>query len=99
MRLDYYNSLARSGYQALFIMFYRLFMKGMSVDQSNLLAAIGVAIAAIAEGESSSDDEPPKKRPMTPRKLPKSRGYFALIERMDDDEFFSHFRLRKGKML
>lgn len=64
-------------------------------DYSTVTSAVAVAMTAIAD-DSSSDDEPVNTT-LTPRKLPKSRHYFEQIEKMDDAEFFSHFRLSRGK--
>ena len=73
-------------------------MKSAKIKLSCLPAAIGLTIAAIAEADSSSDEEQTLQR-ATPRKLPKSRQYFHHIEQMDDAEFLSHFRLSKGELL
>lgn len=68
--------------------------------ESYFAAAVEVAIAAIAEADSSSDDEyskPTGEPCATLRKLPKSRQYFGAIDIMDDAEFLSHFRLSRGR--
>lgn len=69
-------------------------------DLPKLATVVGVAIAAIAEADSSSesDDEEVKQPRSTPRKLPKSRQYFSQVDKMDDAEFMSHFRLSKGNV-
>lgn len=70
------------------------------VKRTRVLAATAVAMMAIADvADSSSDEEFSGFKPqliVTPRKLPKSRHYFSLVDEMDDQEFYTHFRLSRG---
>lgn len=63
-------------------------------SDSIIASAISLVMTAVAEDSSSDDDV--GTPPATPRKLPKSREFFDNIQRMDDQEFRSHFRLGRG---
>lgn len=74
-------------------------------DAMGLLAIIAASAAPLLESEISSsdtsssdeDDEVDTIPPASPRKLPKSRHYFDLVNNMDESEFRSHFRLGFGE--
>ena len=70
-------------------------------DNATLSAAVGLLVSALTEFDDDDDLLSPQLRPTltnTPRALPKSRRYFQQIERMDDQEFFTHFRLGRGNI-
>lgn len=46
-----------------------------------------------SDTESDSDSSCEEGVTVIPRDLPKSRGYFGLVDKMDEAEFKSHFRL------
>lgn len=67
---------------------------------AELLPVLAEALLESSSDESSSsssDDGHADRRP--PRKLPKSRTFFQMIDRMDVEEFRSHFRLGHGELL
>ena len=55
--------------------------------------------AAIVDDSSSEQDERSASSAAPKRKLPKYRQYFAQVDLMDDEEFFTHFRLSRGCLL
>lgn len=72
------------------------------MDEEKVIKSLGIILSAaqpllFPESDSSSleldtegsDIEPPSQ----PRKLPKTRKYFEMVEDMDESEFRSHFRL------
>ena len=62
-------------------------------------AAVAVAVTAIVDDSSSEEDERSASSAAPKRKLPTSRQYFAQVDLMDDEEFFTHFRLSRGSLL
>ena len=70
-------------------------------DNATLSAAVRLLVSALTGFDDDDDLLSPQHRPTltnTPRALTKSRGYFQQIERMDDQEFFTHFRLGQGNI-
>ena len=56
------------------------------------IATVVTAVMAIADALDTDSEE--EKEP--PRKLPKSRAYFNLVDEMDEEEFLTHFRVSRG---
>ena len=52
-------------------------------------AVASIAVAEAVDGEQESQEA---------RVLPKTRSFFDTIELMDEDEFGSHFRMKRGKI-
>ena len=73
----------------------------MDADKyKTVAAAVAVAVTAIVNDSSSSEDDDNGSAGTVPkRKLPKSRQYFAQVDLMDDNEFFTHFRLSRGRSI
>ena len=70
------------------------------MDYKTIAAAVAVAVTAIVDDSSSSEEDERSASSAAPkRKLPKSRQYFAQVDLMDDEEFFTHFRLSRGSLL
>ena len=70
--------------------------------QKIIRAIVPVIVSAVTEAaacddQMGNDDEEVLFTAPLPRDLPKSRGYFCLIEEMDEEEFHSHFRLGRCK--
>ena len=70
-------------------------------DNATLSAAAGLLVSALTEFDDDDDLLSPQLRPTlknTPRALLMSIRYVQQIERMDDQEFFTHFRLGRGNI-
>ena len=68
----------------------------MSMQKRKLVNLLGQILPLLEDSSSSSSSSDEERAP--PRKLPKCRQYFELVEEMDEQKLHSHFRLGKGEV-
>jgi len=68
----------------------------LNSEETDQLKQLLPIILESLESSSSSSSEDDDTITTIPRHLPKSRQYFDLIADMDNEEFFSHFRMGRG---
>lgn len=52
-----------------------------------------------SSSSSSSSDDGELVEPKVPRDLVKTRSYFEVVEKMNNEDFRFHFRLGRGKFI